>query len=168
MIRSDLVSFTTLDVCVLLGLRIGGCVVDLQRESQDSPIRKLFPSTHVYVKMIFDEIQKRRNDVNVDDFCKLYVLLGLSEFLLPTVSGSVFSGLFSIVDDLGELCNYNWGTTVFQFLVQSLYQTLTSLQADVRGGHTYIGGCAYVLQVITMKWLDKNSFMICQLLWFCC
>jgi len=117
MIRSDLVSFTTLDVCVLLGLRIGGCVVDLQRESQDSPIRKLFPSTHVYVKMIFDEIQKRRNDVNVDDFCKLYVLLGLSEFLLPTVSGSVFGGLFSIVDELGELCNYNWGTTVFQFLV---------------------------------------------------
>ena len=53
-------------------------------------IRKLFPSTHVYVKMIFDEIQKRRNDVNVDDLYKLYVLLGLSEFLLPTVSGSVF------------------------------------------------------------------------------
>ena len=77
-------------------------------------------------------------------------------------------GLFSIVDELAELCNYNWGTTVFQFLVQSLYQTLTSLQADVRGGHTYIGGCAYVLQVITMKWLDKNSFMIYQLLSFCC
>ena len=90
MIRSDLVSFSTLDVCVLLGLRIGGCVVDLRRKSQDSPFRKLFPSTHVYVKMIFDEIQKRRNDVNVDDFYKLYVLLGLSEFLLPTVSGSVF------------------------------------------------------------------------------
>ena len=84
------------------------------------------------------------------------------------MSGSVFSGLFSIVDDLGELCNYNRGTTVFQFLVQSLYQTWTSLQADVVGGHTYIGDCAYVLQVITMKWLDKNSFMICQLLWFCC
>ena len=66
MIRSDLVSFTTLDVCVLLGLRIGGCMVDLQRESQDSPIRRLFPSTHVYVKMIFDELQKRQNDVNVD------------------------------------------------------------------------------------------------------
>jgi len=77
--------------------------------------------------MIFDEIQKRRNDVNVDDFCKLYVLLGLSEFLLLTMSGSVFSGLFSIIYDLGELCNYNWGTTVFQFLVQSLYQTWTSL-----------------------------------------
>jgi len=127
MIRSDLVSFTTLDVCVILGLRIGGCVVDLRRKSQDSPIRKLFPSTHVYVKMIFDEIQKRRNDVNVDDFCKLYVLLGLSEFLLPTVSGSVFGGLFSIVDELGELFNYNWGRIVFHFLVQSLYQTSTSL-----------------------------------------
>ena len=98
----------------------------------------------------------------------MYVLLGLSEFLLLTVSESVFGGLFSIVDELVELCNYNWGTTVFQFPVQSLYQTSTSLQADVRGGHTYIGGCAYVLQVITMKWLDKNSFMIYQLLSFCC
>jgi len=44
LIRSDLVSFTTLDVCVVLGLRIGGCMVDRRRESQDSRIRRLFPS----------------------------------------------------------------------------------------------------------------------------
>jgi len=31
-----------------------------------------------------------------------------------------FHGLFIIVDKLGELCNYNWGTIVYQFLVQSL------------------------------------------------
>ena len=116
------------------------------------------------MKMIFDDLEKCRNDINVDDFCRLYVLLGLSEFLLPNVKGTVFGGLFSIVDELEELCNYNWETTMYQFLVQSLCQTSTSLRADFEVGHTYLVGYAYVLQVIRMKWLDLNSIMICELL----
>ena len=32
-IRSDMVSFTSLDICVGLDLRIGGCMVDLRREA---------------------------------------------------------------------------------------------------------------------------------------
>ena len=74
----------------------------------------------------------------------------------------VFPGLFCIVDEFGELCNYNRGTTVYQFLVQSLCQTWSSLHADVEVGHTYLLGCAYVLKVIPMKWMYLNSIMICD------
>jgi len=46
------------------------------------------------VKMIFDELEKCRNDNNVDNFCKLYILLGLSEFLLLNVNGTVATPIF--------------------------------------------------------------------------
>jgi len=29
--------------------------------------------------------------MNVDDFCKLYILLKLGEFLVPNVEGTIFS-----------------------------------------------------------------------------
>jgi len=41
-IRSDVVSFSLIDVCVGIGLRIGGEQVDLQKDSSDSKLRSLF------------------------------------------------------------------------------------------------------------------------------
>jgi len=40
--------------------------------------------------MIFEQLEKCRNDINVDDFCKLYILLGLGEFFLPNVKALFF------------------------------------------------------------------------------
>jgi len=47
--------------------------------------------------VIFEELVKCVNDWIIVDFCKLYILLGLSEFLLPNTKGTVCSELFSIV-----------------------------------------------------------------------
>ena len=44
--------------------------------------------------MIFDELEKYRNDNNVENFCKLYILLGLSEILLPNVNVTVVTPIF--------------------------------------------------------------------------
>ena len=46
------------------------------------------------MKMIFDELEKYRNDNNVENFCKLYILLGLSEILLPNVNVTVATPIF--------------------------------------------------------------------------
>ena len=46
------------------------------------------------MKMIFDELEKCRKDNNLDNFCKLYILLWLSEFLLPNVNGTVVTPIF--------------------------------------------------------------------------
>jgi len=116
-IRSDVVSFSLIDVCVGIGLRIVGEKVDLEKESSDSKLRSLFGSNRVIITMIYDELLKRVNDCNVD-FCKLYILLGLSEFLLPNTKGSMCSGLFIVVDKyFSELCKYNWGGIVYRYLV---------------------------------------------------
>jgi len=70
--------------------------------------------------MIYDEIVKRHNECSIDDFCRLYILLGMSEFLFPSRMGLVLGGLFRVVDDLGEFGRFNWGGLVYDFLVQSL------------------------------------------------
>jgi len=102
-LRSVFVPFTQLDVCVSLGLRVAGENIDLGNNNIDCQTRTKFHSTNVSVDMIYDELIKRANgskQCSVDEFCRLYILLGLSEFLLPNRSGRVFSGLFKIVDNI--------------------------------------------------------------------
>ena len=102
-LRSVFVPFTQLDVCVSLGLRVAGENIDLGNNNIDCQTRTIFHSTNVSVDMIYDELIKRANgskQCSVDEFCRLYILLGLSEFLLPNRSGRVFSGLFKIVDNI--------------------------------------------------------------------
>jgi len=57
--------------------------------------------------MIYEELLKRVTDSIVVVFCKLYKLLGLSEFFLPNIKDTVHSGLYSVADNhFGELCKY--------------------------------------------------------------
>jgi len=79
-IRSDVVSLSLIDVCVGIGLRIGGEKVDLKKDSSDSTLRSLFASNCVIIPMIYDELLKHVNDCNVVEFCKLYILLAFSFF----------------------------------------------------------------------------------------
>jgi len=44
----------------------------------------------------------------------------MSEFLFPNRFGLVHGGLFSVVDDLGQLGRFNWGALVYDFLIDSL------------------------------------------------
>jgi len=80
----EVVSFTLLDICVGLGLRICRQKVDLEKEPSDSNLRSLFGSNRVNITMLYDKLLKHVNDSVVVDFCKLYILLGLCEFFFPT------------------------------------------------------------------------------------
>jgi len=84
-----------------------GTKIYLRKTRTISRIRSSFEEADVTVEMIYSEILKRDNDICLEDFCKLYILLGLSEFLLPTRMGLVHHGLFTIVDDLEKLGTYN-------------------------------------------------------------
>jgi len=58
--------------------------------------------------MIYEGLLKCVNDGVVVDFCKLYILLCLSE--LPNTKSTVHNGLLSVMDNhFDELCKYNWG-----------------------------------------------------------
>ena len=85
------VGFTYLDVCLGLGLRVVGENIDLNKEGLNSDSKNLFGTTKlVHIEMVYDYILKHIKELCLDDFGKLYVLLAISEFLLPNRSGTVF------------------------------------------------------------------------------
>jgi len=144
MIGCVFVSFTLLDVCVTLGLRVCGLGVDL--ECDDSECRSLFGGGIVKVSMVYDQLIIYEVDGRPGDFCKLYILLGLAEFLFPNRMGNVYLGLSQLVDNLVELSSFNWGTAVYTYLVKSLCRAFRSIQNEqcliVR-----VAGCVFMLQV---------------------
>jgi len=109
MIGCVFVSFTLLDVYVALGFRVCGLDVDLECENDDSECRSLFGGGIVKVSMVYDQLVRCEADGRPGDFCKLYILLGLSEFLFPNRMGNVYPGLFQLVDNLVELSSFNLG-----------------------------------------------------------
>jgi len=107
MIGCVFVSFTLLDVCVALGLRVCGLDVDLECENDFSECRSLFGGGVVKVSMVYDQLVRCEADGRPEDFCKLYILLGLFEFLFSNRMGNVYPGQFQLVDNLVELSSFN-------------------------------------------------------------
>jgi len=100
----EVVVFNLLNVCLSLGLRVVSEFIDLNGEGLDSECKKLFGLDKVVdVEMLYDYIVKSIKDLSLDYFCKLYLLLGIFEFLLPNRSGRVSSILFKIVDDFPSI-----------------------------------------------------------------
>jgi len=113
MLNSKFVAFKLLDVCVGLGLRVYG-------DKIDSVCRKNFFEKKVRVIILYNYLLIECECLDVKDFCRLYIFLGISEFLLPNRNGTVFVSLFKTVDDLTSLVKYNWGDVVYEYLVGSL------------------------------------------------
>ncbi|WJX84617.1 Ulp1 peptidase [Trifolium repens] len=76
------IRFTPLDVCFALGLRILGEKVDLI-EDPESCTKKLFDGMVISNDNICAKLDNLQRDEDVDDFCRLYILLGLEEFTSP-------------------------------------------------------------------------------------
>jgi len=147
-IRSKVVQLSLLDVCLGLGLKVVGDKIELHKTADDTHIMTLFETNNVNVKMIFYEIMKFDNDGYVEDFSRLYILLKLSDYLLPNKMGIVHSGLFSALDDLGQLNRFNWGIVVYEYLVHSLCSTLMSIRNESNPSNIHIVGCVYLLQIL--------------------
>jgi len=72
-----------------------------------SKCRKLLNNEIVDVEMLYDFLRRCRESVSPEDYCRLYIVLGISEFLIPSRKGTIFPMLFTIVDDLSSLGKYN-------------------------------------------------------------
>jgi len=146
LVNSEFVSLSLLDVCLGLGLRIRGTRVDMTNQPLHSPTRSLFGPNAVSMKMLYEKLIKGENLGSIEDFCRLYILLGMSEFLFPNTKGTVCPGLFSIVDNLDDLCKYNWGSAVLEYLVKSICRVSNSIRSGSCSS-SWLGGCAYLLQI---------------------
>ena len=154
MINSEFVSFKLLDVCVGLGLRVYGDRIDLEEVGVDSVCRKKFSEKKVTISMVYNYLLTECECLDVEDYCRLYILLGISEFLLPNRNGAVFVSLFGIVDDLTSLVKYNWGGVVYSYLVGSLSSASVVLKKQSDQKHFHVVGCVYLLQVSSFVFLQ--------------
>ena len=102
LISKEVVEFTLLDVCLGMGLRVDGESIGLQ-----SNCNQLFDKKSVDVKMVYHLLLEHSEELSLEDFCRLYILLGISKLLCPNHSGRVFPILFTIVEDFGSLEKYN-------------------------------------------------------------
>jgi len=112
------------------------------------------------VTIIYDYLLNQCECLDVEDFCRLYILLGISEFLLPNRNGTVFVSLFKIVDDLTSLVKNNWGGVVYEYLVSSLCSASVVLNKQLHRKHFHVVGCVYLLQVIHSNLLFPTFYVI--------
>ncbi|KAL2343049.1 hypothetical protein Fmac_004334 [Flemingia macrophylla] len=145
-VGNDVVSFCPLDVCLFFGLPIVGKKVNLKGKEQ-SKSRRLLGYDNVTVRDVYNELLKKQNDDEVEDFCRLYILLALAEFLFPNTKRNVKSGLFKLVDDLELVGSYNWGCAIYEFLVDSICFFCNNVEKKETSLQRYVVGCAYILQV---------------------
>jgi len=113
-LSKEIVRFSLLDVWLGLGLRVVGPKIDLNEGVVHSKCRKHFDDENVDVKIIYKFLLQHHENLSVLDICRLYVLICICEFLLSSYSGRIFPILFNIVDDIGSLGKYNWGSLVYR------------------------------------------------------
>ena len=154
MINSKFVAFKLLDVCIGLGLRVYGDRIDLEEVGVDSVCRKKFSEKKVTITMLYNYLLTECECLDVEDYYRLYILLGISEFLLPNRNGIVFVSLFRIVDDLSSLVKYNWGCVVYEYLVGSLCTASIVLKKQLHQKHFHVVRGVYLLQVSKFVFLE--------------
>jgi len=160
-IRSFSVGFTLLDVCLGLGLRVVGPKFNLNEIEVESNCRKMFQTKNVDLSTLYDFLMRNKKEIFVPDFCRVYILLGICEFLLPNRSGRVFPILFKLVDDIEGLGNLNWGVVVYEYLVGSICHASFLFKRGETKRHYHIDGCVYLLQV----WIFDFVFTLLE---WCC
>jgi len=155
-ISNKVVHLSLLDVCLRLRLRVSSDSINLDDVFVESKCRKLLNNEIVDVEMLYDFLRRCRESVSLGDYCRLYIVLGMLEFLIPSRKGTIFPMLFTIVDDLSGLGKYNWGGLVCEHLVGSICNASMFLQEKGKKRHFHIVGCEYLLQVICneLVWIE--------------
>jgi len=153
LISNEVVRLSLLDVCLGLSLKVHGESINLDEVGVQSECKKLFNNESVDVDMVYVFLVRYRDEVTLEDYCRLYILLGIFEFLCPSRKRTIFPIFFTIVDDLSSLRKYNWGGLVYEYLVGSICNASMFLMEKGNKRHFHIVGCVYLLHVIHNQFL---------------
>lgn len=145
-VGNRLISFSKLDVCFGLGLRIVGDPV-FDDDRVDSRVKQLFDGEVINMPCIVKKMGDLTSDEFVEDFCRLYLLLAFATFYFPQTTRTINTLPFSLLDDLDSLHRYDWGGKVYNNLVGSLNRTAPLLNERKNIESVSIAGCAALLQV---------------------
>ena len=120
-IWKHLVPLSVVDVCFSLGLSVIGEEVEFDVYGCGL-VGSLFCGERICIKgitnMIRSLIETECDDV--DNVCRLYILLCFVVLFFPKNSKVVCNMPFRILDDIDSLVKFNWGSVVHNFLVNAL------------------------------------------------
>jgi len=119
--REFLVPFSPFDVCITLGLRVTGKEVTL--EYGGAPfMNSLFNGSEITINLVLAKLRDPdvNKDENVEDICRLYIILALGTFYFPRYSITIKALPFHLLQNVHNLNMYNWGAAVHNFFIQSL------------------------------------------------
>ena len=147
-IREYLVPFSVFYVCLYLGLGVVGEEVNFEHYAP-GVVKKLFQDNDITVNTILAKLRDItvNREENVDDFCRLYILLAFCTFYFPRSSRTITIVLFFYLDNLDNLYIYNWGTAIYGFLVQSLNRASEMYNHQKNNAAMQVSGCVALLQV---------------------
>jgi len=151
-IRQHLVRLSVLDVCVCLGLNAVGVDVEF-----NSVVCGVIKSLFEHEPITIDDIVNRiyfylqsgdDNDIdNVDNVCRLYLLLCFALLYFPRTSRTVTNMPFTLLDNLDNLNQYNWSRSVHSFLVEGFNRAYHTLRQDQNTSAITVAGSVAVFQV---------------------
>jgi len=147
-IREFLIPFSPFDVCITLGLWVTGEEVTL--EYGDAPFMKsLFNGSEITINLVLAKLRDPdvNKDENVEDFCRLYIILALGTFYFPRSSITMNALPFHLLQNVHNLNMYNWGAAVHNFLIQSLNRAAVLYNQQHNTVAVNLSGCVVVLQV---------------------
>ncbi|KAL8154436.1 hypothetical protein V2J09_012196 [Rumex salicifolius] len=134
------VTITAKDVALILGLRVIGKSVALDRPFSD--LEKKYGATPSNRKISISIIEERLESIGGEaneDFVRSFLLYTFGSFLFPNSSGKVDSVYLTLLEDLDKVSEYAWGEAVRQ----DLFSWITRRKEEsVR----WVGGCLLLLQ----------------------
>ncbi|XP_022634551.1 uncharacterized protein LOC111241305 [Vigna radiata var. radiata] len=144
------VELKELDVTLSLGLGLDGEQINLkEKRVGKSDCRKHFAKANgnYDLQVIYDFILKKHKKLPSLDVCRLYILVGISNILLPNRTKTIFPILFEIVDKINDLGRFCWDRIVYQYLLSSFSKACTAWNEGKGARTVYVEGCVYVFQV---------------------
>jgi len=111
----------------------------------------LFGNEEITIEKI---VLKLQEEDNVDNYCRLCILLVFSVFYFPRTSRIVTTFPFSLLDNLQSIHMWNWCEVVHSLIVKSLDRAFTQFCQQKNTGSLHLVGCVAVLQVFI--WLNLN------------
>ena len=135
-------------VAMNLGFGVVGEEVNFEHYAPGM-VNKLFQDNDITVNSILGKLRDItiNREENVDDFCRLYILLSFCNFYFPRSSRIITTIPFACLDNLDNLYIYNWGAAVHGFLVQSLNRASELYNHQKNNVAMQVSGCVALLQV---------------------
>lgn len=161
-LKQTLVPFTVADVCIGLGLGVGGIDVTFDDELV-GVVCQGFCSNSFTVKDVIRRIELliENNIMNVDYVCRLYILLCFTVFYFPRHSKAITNMPFTCLDNIDNLYQYNWAKAVHTYVVNSLENALRMLKQCVIKDSLSLSGNVAVLQVRNLMY--HSHFMLLEI-----